>query len=503
MSKRISACITLFLVCSVFFFTNTTQGEIKKEINNPAENTEGTILTIVTRHDVTEEEEFKERFLATPEAIALNITDIDFKYVTSNDGWKKLLEDPSKSVDIAWGGDPSLFEIMDSWGLLYHINPINDSDLFTALNNSAPYGNIYSPLKSFSDTGDLIWAADSISSYGFIVNHDFLETYNLPIPSTWEELASSIYYINENVKAIGIADAPLSSANTFIYQLILQNYGWEEGWNIITRIAANAAIYPGSIDTRESVVNGEVGIGFVIDFYGVISNRENPACEYIIPDRGSLIRGDPIALGKNVDDYEAAVAFMKFVSSPEGQATWLIPGIDRLPVNESAFHTPEGSEYTYMYELFNDTIYSISSTEPVVFNETLATLTSDVTIYHFHATIEEVHNLLRKAWGEMITCLEENIINETEFVELTEILGAPCITLDEAINIVIPDYIEALTNPWRDCARSKYNYVLTYLEEKSTTPTSNTNTISAGFVSVILALIIIKLKRKKFPFFMI
>ncbi|MCK5141354.1 MAG: hypothetical protein KAQ70_04100, partial [Candidatus Heimdallarchaeota archaeon] len=89
---------------------------------SPIASPDAISLTIVTRHDTTIQAAFQTAFLATPRAIELGITDLDFRQATTDDGWKKLLEDPSKSVDLAWGGGPALFNTMNNWGLLKPID---------------------------------------------------------------------------------------------------------------------------------------------------------------------------------------------------------------------------------------------------------------------------------------------------------------------------------------------------------------------------------------------
>ena len=105
------------------------------------------MLATLTRYDPNTNDEFATRFLATPEAATLGISSIDFRYATTDEGRKSLLENPSESVDIAWGGGPILFDKMDKLGLLYHINSINDTELFIALNNNVPFSLYGLPIK--------------------------------------------------------------------------------------------------------------------------------------------------------------------------------------------------------------------------------------------------------------------------------------------------------------------------------------------------------------------
>ncbi len=458
-------------------------------ISNPELN--GVTLTIVTRHDVTITDEFTARFLATPEAIAADITDLDFRYATTDDGWKKYLEDPTKSVDIAWGGGPALFNTMDNWGLLYHMDPVSDAELFTAVNDSVPSELAGAEMKKFSGE-DLVWAASAISSFGFTINTDFLDLYGLPIPATWEELATPTYYISDSVKAISMGDPPLTTSNTRIYQIILQAFGWDLGWQIITRMAANSGIYPGSVDTRAAVVSGEVGIAMTIDFYGVIAHRENPSCEYIIPEGQSIVNGDPIAVGINVDDYDEAVVFMKWVTSAEGQTAWMAEGLDRLPVNDSAFLTPEGQTHPELYALYNETL----ANEGIDFDEELATDNLDTTIYYFHNTITQRHNLLRDAWGTLVEQYRDATINATYFLELKEQVGLPGMTLNESLDWNSqyqsdPTFAATKDSEWRTYASNQYCGILAALGDPCPTGTIEPTDTPFAFVPALLATLIV------------
>lgn len=488
--KRIAILVlvlaTLTVGSTVFL---STAGQESPVTSDP--KLDGVTLTIVTRHDVTITDEFKSRFLASDEAIAADVTDIDFRYATTDDGWKKYLEDPTKSVDIAWGGGPALFNTMDNWGLLYHIDPVADAELFEAINGSVPNTLAGADMKKFADE-DLVWAASAISSFGFTINHDFLDSYGLPIPTTWEELATPTYYISDSVKAISMGDPPLTTSNTRIYQIILQALGWEEGWKVITRMGANAGIYPGSVDTRAAVVSGEVGIAMTIDFYGVIANRENPDCEYIIPEGQSIVNGDPIAVGVNVDHYDETVAFMKWVTSEEGQLAWMTEGLDRLPVNDSVFYTPEGSTYTQLWALYNETL----ANEGIDFDEELATDNLDTTIYYWHNTIEQKHALLRKTWGTLITEYDEGNINATQYLDLYNQIGVPGMTLNESIEWntqyqTDSTFAATKDSEWRTYASLQYCDILAELGDPCPTSTPTTDGTPFSFVPALISTIVV------------
>ncbi len=458
----------------------------------PIVTPDATELTIVTRHDTTIQTAFSNAFLATDRAQELGITGLNFLQATTDEGWKKLLGDPSKSVDLAWGGGPALFNTMNNWGLL---KPIDNTTLVDYINANVPDTIAGAGMKLNNTSGELIWIANAISSFGFTVNHDFLDQYGLPVPRTWAELASPTYYIDPSVKAISIGDPPLTTSITRIYQIILQAFGWEAGWSLMTRLGGNSGIYPGSVDTRAAVVQGEVGIAMTIDFYGVIAGRENPNTEYIIPDGQSIVNGDPIALGANVDDQEEAEAFLEYLFSADGQSTWLTEGVDRLPVMEEAFWTPFGEGKDPLYTLYNDTLANVG----IDFNETEATELLDVTIYYFHNTITAKHTLLRQTWGEMITQLENGDINETYFDELVADLGVVNMTYEEAFTIndeftSDPLVATQYESQWRSFAGAKYNAIYQTLTGGSTAPLLTLPIVFA--IALLAAIPVIRKKRR-------
>ncbi len=496
---KILALLALLLTSSSILINGATMNQHNKKVKD------GIVLTVITRHDVTITNAFKDAFLKTDAAKNLGITDIDFKSYTTDDAWLKNLKDPTKSVDVAWGGGPTLFATMANYNAL---KPIDDSDLLNYINDSVPQRIAGAQMKWWDDDNHLLFVAAAISSFGFTVNHKFLSDKGLPTPHTWEELASPQYYVSPSVKAISMGDPPETTSNTRIYQIILQAFGWEKGWEILTRMGANSGIYPGSVATRAAVISGEVGIGMTIDFYGMIAMRENPDCEYIIPTGESIVNGDPIALGANVDDNEAAKAFVKFVLSPEGQSIWFTEGIDRLPVLESAFQTPAGQSANgqALYKLFNETL----ANKGIDFNESLAISNLDTTIYYFHSTITEEHSLLREAWGSMVTQLKNGNITEDKFNSLSQTLAEINMTLDESINWnnefqTNPTFASQKQAEWKTFAHNKYKSIIDDIgpipgENTGSGTTSNTSKTPVALYPAlfsILAIAVVTLRRKR------
>ena len=464
--KKIAILVLFVSILTIGSTTILTPRAFTNEIVPEPPETKGITLTIVTRHDTTITTKFKTEFLASQIAQNYGITGMSFLQATTDTGWQALLSDPARGVDLAWGGGPALFHTMKKWGML---KLIDNTTLIDFINDHCPDVIAGAEMKVNDSSGNFWYVANAISSFGFTVNHVVLDQYGLDVPNTWEELASPAYYINPTVPAISMGDPPLTTSNTKIYHIILQAFGWEEGWSVLTRMAANSKIYPGSVDTRAAVVSGEVAIAMTIDFYGVIAKRENENTEYIIPEGQSIVNGDPIALGVNCDNLAAAEAFMQYLFSEEGQTVWMMQGLDRLPVNEDAFQTPYGQTRTDLYTAYNETIVN----EGIEFNETLAAEYLDSTIYYFHQTLVESHGLLRKAWGEMVTQLRDGTINESYYEQLVDELTEVTMTEAEALAcndqyVEDDDFSAQKDSEWRAFASAKYTSIINQLAPEDT-----------------------------------
>ncbi|MHA2308561.1 MAG: ABC transporter substrate-binding protein [Candidatus Heimdallarchaeaceae archaeon] len=488
--------VVLLITTLSFGMTILMSNAVVEDSTAGSENLDqASTLSFVTRHDVTITNEFKAAFLASDYAINAGITSLTFSSASTDAGWKILLEDPSKSIDIAWGGGPALFNTMDNFGLLHHID---NQTLIDLLDAKVPDEVAGLAIKSFDASDDLIWIGNAISSFGFTVNHDFLDDHGLPVPSTWEELATPTYYLGPNIKAVSFGDPPLTTTNTKIASIIVQAFGWETGWSILTRIGANSGIYPGSVDTRAAVVSGDVGIGMTIDFYGVIAKRENPNTEYIVPEGQSIVNGDPIAIGIHCDNLDGAYAFFEYLFSLEGQNTWMTEGLDRLPAVAEAFQTPYGQTRTDLYALYNDTLEN----EGIDYDENLETDLLQFTMYYFHETISGLHNNLRNTWGSLLTALEDETINGTQFQDLAYEIGEIPYTMAEAITMS-SEYVASATraseleSQWRSMAKARYANIICQIEGTCEEPEPSPFVIVPVLISTIFMAALTIMRRRK------
>ncbi len=325
-------------------------------------------LVIITRHDIAIQEKTKELFLQSEVAQRLNITDLVFAQVNA-----PLFESylNRTSIDVVWGGGPTLFDILYQDGYLAPIDPSYNQAAYAALYEASKFPDNISgiPLKRFGDDGKIYWIAAALSSFGFTINYDKLQEWNLPTPKTWVDLSNPIFATSP-VLSVGGADPTMSTSNTRIYEIILQAYGWELGWMVLTGFAANAKIYQASDAVREAVIQGEIAAGVTIDFYGYTAMQVNPHTEYIMPAGQTAINGDPIALSKSSQHVIQALAFIAWVLSEYGgQQVWLDREINRLPINNQVFQVvPPDQNRTDLAKSYEQALENIG----FIFNDSRA-----------------------------------------------------------------------------------------------------------------------------------
>ena len=141
-----------------------------------------------------------------------------------------------------------------------------------------------------------------------------------------------------------ISDPRKSASVRVCYELILQQYGWEQGWPLLMQIVANSrVITTASSDVPNEVATGNVLAGPCIDFYafGRVAEAGPDVLAYINPTGGSAITPDPIAMLRKPPHRELAEKFIAFVLSPAGQKLWILPvGAPGGPKEHALYRMP-------------------------------------------------------------------------------------------------------------------------------------------------------------------
>ena len=388
---------------------------------NPASSETGKTLKIITRHGSDILSAAESAFLASDAAKDHNITGINWISLGPTlwvDGITNLGD-----VDVAWGGGPVLFDVVNDAGLL---EPVSDPSIMSTLEN-IPIS--ISGVPTRREVGEnIFWVGSAISSFGFTVNTQTLEIVDLPEPTKWIDLANETYAAALPDPILGTADAASSTSNTRMFTIILQAYGWEDGWNLLIRKGANSKIFIQSGNVRDAVITGNIGVGTTIDFYGYTAQMQNPEfAKYIMPQDGTIVNADPIALLTTSPDMDAAQSFISWVISAEGQKIWLEPTINRLPINPAVFHTPEGLARLDLEEAYNRT----KDASLLDFSDTLALSYEAAMVNFYHATIATPQLTLVDVWLDMTIALENEDITREEFNGLVAKLGDPNLIIFE------------------------------------------------------------------------
>jgi ABC-type Fe3+ transport system, periplasmic component len=419
---------------------------------------------VVTRHPTDILDAARRLFLASDVAKRYGIKDVVFRPVAAGQ-WRALID--AGQVDVAWGGGPTLFDGLYKDGYLL---PLEGDEVKAAL-AQIPKTIAGMPMMRVGPDGKVYWVAWAVSSFGITINKKVLGKVGLPEPKTWADLASLEYGrgVLMGYPATGLANLPASTSNTRIAEIILQAYGWEEGWRVITLTAANGRIFGGSEPVRDAVITGEIGAGWTIDFYGYTAQLQNPDTKYIIPPDTS-VNGDPIAVVRGTKCREAAEAFVAWVIT-EGQRIVFDPKINRMPVNPNAFNMPEGQKrpdlkavYDYMLNL-----------KTIEFNDTLALMVENVVMYYFEAAVTDNADVLQRVWMKLVKAYLDGKIDRATAEALAKRLGEPVtftdpetgqsvkLTLEYAmkINDKLADsaFRDRMRAAWREAARKKYQAV--------------------------------------------
>jgi iron(III) transport system permease protein len=192
-----------------------------------------------------------------------------------------------------------------------------------------------------------IWFANAVSTFGILYNKRAVERLNLPVPSRWSDLGTPAYR-----DLVGGADPRKSGSNHAMFEVILQGYGWQSGWELIQRFAHNVRNFSGTASQiGKEVATGEIVYGIAIDTYAgdIIRQVGNERIGFVLPEDFLAVNGDCIAQLRGAPHPELASAFIDFVLSEAGQRLWYgtkgVPGgprrheLGKLPVRPSLYGT--------------------------------------------------------------------------------------------------------------------------------------------------------------------
>jgi iron(III) transport system permease protein len=213
-------------------------------------------------------------------------------------------------IDIFFGGGADSFLELEHRGLLVpaHIAP----EVLEQIPQNVSGVPLYSPEK--------LWFANAISAFGLLYNKTAVKRLGLPEPTKWVDLSKPEYF-----DLVGAGDPRKSGSMHAMFEIILQGYGWQEGWKILQRISRNVRNFSGAASQiGKEVATGEAIYGIAIDTYAgdIIRQVGSDRLEYRLPEDFAAINGDCIAMLKGAPHSAVAAAFIEFLLSDAGQRIW-------------------------------------------------------------------------------------------------------------------------------------------------------------------------------------
>ena len=170
------------------------------------------------------------------------------------------------------------------------------------------------------------------------------------------------------------------------------------------------------------MINGEVAAALTIDFYGYTAMIQNPGTQYIIPQGATVINGDPIAMANGTWNRGAALAFIAWVLSPDGQKIWLDRNINRLPANPKVIETPDGAQRPDLRSVYQQTLSlrGINFSDEEALSYELA-----IQVYYDGAFVDP--SSFKQAWTLLVAkLLRDKAITRDQFEELaSKYIGSP------------------------------------------------------------------------------
>jgi ABC-type Fe3+ transport system substrate-binding protein len=169
---------------------------------------------------------------------------------------------------------------------------------------------------------DYQWYSACFSGFGILYNKQLFNMLGLPRPAKWSDLAKP-----ELAKWVSSSDPRQSGSIHQMYEIILQSYGWEKGFDVITRMNANVKLFGrGASDIPRDVDLGETACGLAIDIYALAKIAESGPDKlgYVMPEGETVISGDAIAIVKGAPHQIIAQRFLEFVIGEPGQKLWML-----------------------------------------------------------------------------------------------------------------------------------------------------------------------------------
>ena len=295
-------------------------------------------------------------------------------------------------VDMMFGGGQEPYLVLAGQNLTWSYKPA--AKILAGLPQSVQGVEVY-------DRG-YRWFAAALSSFGILQNTRVQEALGLSPARRWDDLSQP-----NLIGWVGAGDPRNSSTMLVMYESLLQAYGWDKGWQMLTRIGGNVRKFDRvSSSTAKDVTLGETAYAFAIDFYGfsqiAIAGPTNMA--FVLPEDVTALNADCIAILKGAPNRLAAQRFLEFVLSEDGQRLWFLKRGD--PGGPQRFSIERMSIRPDFYERYRG-LSNIKSSpyelkQTFTYNSKLGGDRREVVAALFGTLLVDTHTELQAAWRAVI-----------------------------------------------------------------------------------------------------
>ncbi len=401
----------------------------------------GETLTIVTPHPESIRRELTHHFAKWQEQNNLPPTTLDWRNVGGSGDTIRFIRSEYTNkpegigIDIFFGGGVDPYIDFKEEKLLTPIQISQDN--LDAIPQNINGINLRD--------ADNYWFGVTYATFGILHNLTVLKYNHLPQAQTWKELTNPKLY-----GWLAISDPRNSGSMFAMMAIILQYYGWDEGWQVLTGMFANAeTVGRYATDPPRATTMGNAASSICIDFYGFTqiaatnskhtegeTTLANQVMTLSIPDQATVRSPDCIAVLKG-GNTALAKEFIDFLLSREGQRLWILPvGHSDGPEANALLRMPVRQE---IYTLYSDFIPLDRTTSPkenenttFLFDNAKAGKERSIIVALIGSALIDTHSELRKAWKYAI-----------EHNQSIEELAKPLISEEEALAL-------ANSEEWKD-----------------------------------------------------
>lgn len=241
-----------------------------------------------------------------------------------------LASDVGIGIDLFWGGGEFPYRQLAGRGLLVDAGLVREhADWFTedVIPQKLSGEVIYDPQGRYYGA--------CLGVFGIAINPERLERLGLSAPLGWPDLGAPAYRAQ-----LTLTDPTKSGAAVTAFERLIQQQlalhaddldaGWAAGFALIRRMVGNArAITDSASKPTRDVVRGDCLAAMALDFQAkfeaensALESGGEPRLTFITPVGGTSVSADPIGLLRGAPERKLAIAFIRFVLSPQGQRLW-------------------------------------------------------------------------------------------------------------------------------------------------------------------------------------